>query len=130
MAEKTGRGLNREEALALLDKALADVDPEMGQLVTQRNALWTRLLMYGRNAVKDPEFWNEKAKEGWGLLPDLTGPGEQGPLKQLGIVKSYNQETRDILVELGKRKVVGGQEDMIVEVAMMLAEKQKQGARA
>jgi hypothetical protein len=32
------------------------------------------------------------------------------------------------LVELGKRKVVGGQEDMIVEVAMMLAEKQKQGS--
>jgi hypothetical protein len=33
-------------------------------------------------------------------------------------------------VELGRRKVVGGQEDMIVEVAMMLAEKQKQDARA
>jgi hypothetical protein len=31
-------------------------------------------------------------------------------------------------VELGKRKVVGGQEDMIVEVAMMLAERQTQNA--
>jgi 2-keto-4-pentenoate hydratase len=32
-------------------------------------------------------------------------------------------DARDILVELGKRKVVGGQEDMIEEVAMMLADK-------
>jgi DmpG-like communication domain len=31
-----------------------------------------------------------------------------------------------MLVELGKRKVVGGREDMIEEVAMMLAEKQRQ----
>jgi len=33
----------------------------------------------------------------------------------------YNVDSRDILIELGKRKVVGGQEDMIVEVASELA---------
>jgi DmpG-like protein len=44
--------------------------------------------------------------------------------------EQFGVDARDILVELGKRKVVGGQEDMIVEVAMMLAERQKQGARA
>ena len=44
--------------------------------------------------------------------------------------EEFGVDARDILVELGKRKVVGGQEDMIVEVAMMLAERQKQGARA
>jgi hypothetical protein len=38
----------------------------------------------------------------------------------------FGVDARDILVELGKRKVVGGQEDMIEEVAMMLAEKQRQ----
>ena len=32
--------------------------------------------------------------------------------------KRYNLETRDILVELGRRKMVGGQEDMIVDVAL------------
>ena len=42
--------------------------------------------------------------------------------------EQFGVDARDILVELGKLKVVGGQEDMIVEVAMMLAEKQKQGA--
>lgn len=30
----------------------------------------------------------------------------------------YNLETRDILVELGSRRMVGGQEDMIVDVAL------------
>lgn len=42
--------------------------------------------------------------------------------------KAANQfgvDARDILVELGRRKVVGGQEDMIVDVAVELAERQK-----
>lgn len=33
----------------------------------------------------------------------------------------FGQDPRDILVELGKRKMVGGQEDMIVDVALALA---------
>lgn len=33
----------------------------------------------------------------------------------------FNVESRDILVELGKRKIVGGQEDMIVDVAAELS---------
>ena len=32
--------------------------------------------------------------------------------------KRYELETRDILVELGRRNMVGGQEDMIVDVAL------------
>ncbi|WP_270179971.1 4-hydroxy-2-oxovalerate aldolase [Alkalihalobacillus sp. CinArs1] len=37
--------------------------------------------------------------------------------------KKFNVDSRNILVELGKRKVVGGQEDMIVDVARELAKK-------
>ncbi|MEX3746411.1 4-hydroxy-2-oxovalerate aldolase [Lysinibacillus xylanilyticus] len=35
--------------------------------------------------------------------------------------KKYNIDEREILVELGKRKVVGGQEDLIAEIARNLA---------
>lgn len=36
------------------------------------------------------------------------------------VAKKYNLKTVDILVELGRRKMVGGQEDMIVDVALDL----------
>ncbi len=39
--------------------------------------------------------------------------------------EKFGVEARDILVELGKRKMVGGQEDMIIDVAVELAEKAK-----
>jgi 4-hydroxy-2-oxovalerate aldolase len=39
------------------------------------------------------------------------------------IAQKLGIDSRDILVELGKRKVVGGQEDMIVDVAMEIAKK-------
>ena len=39
--------------------------------------------------------------------------------------QQFGVDARDILVEIGRRKAVGGQEDMIVEVAMALAEKRK-----
>ena len=35
--------------------------------------------------------------------------------------KQFGVDSRDILIELGKRKVVGGQEDMIIDVAAELA---------
>ncbi len=40
--------------------------------------------------------------------------------------EKFGVDARDILVELGKRKLVGGQEDQIVEVAMALAGEKKQ----
>jgi len=32
--------------------------------------------------------------------------------------KLYNVDTRDGLIELGNRRMVGGQEDMIIDVAL------------
>ncbi|MFM0147617.1 4-hydroxy-2-oxovalerate aldolase [Paraburkholderia sp. RL18-085-BIA-A] len=42
--------------------------------------------------------------------------------------KQYGLDTRTILIELGKRKMVGGQEDMIVDVALDLVRRQKEAA--
>lgn len=39
--------------------------------------------------------------------------------------KRFDIDARDILIELGKRKVVGGQEDMIIDVAAEIAEHRK-----
>lgn len=39
----------------------------------------------------------------------------------LNAAKTFNVDPRDIMMELGRRKVVGGQEDMIVQVAEELA---------
>jgi 4-hydroxy 2-oxovalerate aldolase len=37
--------------------------------------------------------------------------------------EKFGLNPRDILVELGKRRMVGGQEDMIVDVAYQLSQK-------
>ena len=44
--------------------------------------------------------------------------------------EQYGIDTREILVELGRRRMVGGQEDMIVDVALdLLKSKEKDAAR-
>ena len=42
--------------------------------------------------------------------------------------EKYGIDTREILVELGERRMVGGQEDMIVDVALDLVAEQKKAA--
>lgn len=42
--------------------------------------------------------------------------------------KKFGIDSRDILIELGKRRVVGGQEDMIVDVAAEIAKKRQEVA--
>jgi 4-hydroxy-2-oxovalerate/4-hydroxy-2-oxohexanoate aldolase len=44
--------------------------------------------------------------------------------------KRYNVPARDVIVELGRRRMVGGQEDMIEDVAMELARNQSADVRA
>lgn len=43
------------------------------------------------------------------------------------ISKEFNVDPRDVFFELGKRKIVAGQEDIIIEVASALAKKAKAG---
>jgi 4-hydroxy 2-oxovalerate aldolase len=41
------------------------------------------------------------------------------------IAQEYELDPRDIFFELGKRRVVAGQEDLIVEVAVELSKKKE-----
>ena len=43
--------------------------------------------------------------------------------------QQYNLKTIDILVELGRRRMVGGQEDMIVDVALDLVKAAEEKAK-
>ena len=43
--------------------------------------------------------------------------------------EKFHVDPRDILIEMGRRKTVGGQEDMIIDVAVELAEKKHQVGR-
>lgn len=42
--------------------------------------------------------------------------------------RQFGVDPRDVLVEVGKRKAVGGQEDMLVEIAMELAQKKQRAS--
>lgn len=44
------------------------------------------------------------------------------------VAKEYQVDPRDVFFELGRRKVVAGQEDLIIEVALNLREKERQNA--
>lgn len=60
------------------------------------------------------------------LILGYTGIYSSFYLHTLDVAKRYNLDPRDIFVELGNRKVVGGQEDMIINVALdLLAEREK-----
>ncbi|MBP1156904.1 MULTISPECIES: 4-hydroxy-2-oxovalerate aldolase [unclassified Paenibacillus] len=58
-----------------------------------------------------------------GLVLGYAGVYSSFLLHAQRAAKKFGLDSRDILVELGKRKVVGGQEDMIVDVASEIAKK-------
>jgi 4-hydroxy 2-oxovalerate aldolase len=45
------------------------------------------------------------------------------------ISKEFNVDPRDVFFELGRRKIVAGQEDIILEVAKELAQQTKRGSK-
>ena len=51
----------------------------------------------------------------------VAGPNLRGLYHVYEAARKFALEPRDILVEVGRRKMVGGQEDLIVDVAYELA---------
>ena len=55
------------------------------------------------------------------IVSGMAGVFSSFKTQVLIAAKEFNVDPRDIFIELGKRKVVGGQEDMIVTVAEQLS---------
>lgn len=61
------------------------------------------------------------------IVSGLAGVFSGFSIHVANAAKEYGVDPRDIFFELGKRRVVGGQEDKIVEVALELREKKLRG---
>ncbi len=59
------------------------------------------------------------------LMGGITGVVSAFAPHVLKAAQRFHVDPRDILIQLGKRQVVGGQEDIIIDVAMQLSKKRK-----
>lgn len=73
------------------------------------------------NEVVAPLLPRPQEISGSSLMMGYTGVYSSFLLHTEKASKRFNVDERDILVELGRRKAVGGQEDLIYEVAQQLA---------
>lgn len=77
------------------------------------------LMDHAQNAV-EPLMLRPQTIDNGSLMLGYAGVYSSFLLHVYNAAKKYDLEPRDILVELGRRKMVGGQEDMIIDVAYQL----------
>lgn len=65
----------------------------------------------------------EKGLDGLTIISGISGVFSAFKEKVRDAARIYNLDPRDVFIELGRRNVVGGQEDMIIDVAMNLSQK-------
>jgi len=82
-----------------------------------------RLMDLARSAV-DPIMHRPQVIDNGSLMLGYAGVYSSFLLHVYDAAEKYDLDPRDILVELGRRKMVGGQEDMIIDVAYQLTKKQ------
>lgn len=76
--------------------------------------------------VLTPMLMKKPVKDNAAITIGYAGVYGSFSLHAIRAAQRYNLDVRDILVECGRRKLVGGQEDMIIEIAVRLAnERQK-----
>lgn len=95
--------------------------------VMKRNGFETGVDFYGlmdlAAEVVEPIMLRPQTIDNGSLMLAYTGVYSSFLLHVYDAAKKYSLDPRDILVELGRRKMVGGQEDMIIDVAYQLTQK-------
>ena len=83
------------------------------------NADFYKLMDIAQDSV-DPIMLRPQTIDNGSLMLGYAGVYSSFLLHVYDAVKTYELDPRDIMVELGKRGMVGGQEDMIIDVAYQL----------
>jgi len=95
--------------------------------VLQRNHIETGLDFYGLMDLAaeevDPILLRPQTIDNGSMMLGYAGVYSSFLLHVYDAAKKYSLDPRDILVELGRREMVGGQEDMIIDVAHQLSQK-------
>ncbi len=99
-----------EELAAVLDKAGYDIGVDIYRLMDVAEEQM-------KDIAKDSSITTSS------LMIGYAGVYSSFLLHTKRAAKRFNLNPRDILVELGRRKMVGGQEDMIIDVAYELSKK-------
>lgn len=78
-------------------------------------------MMDASEQIVKPVMAEDRALTDVSIVSGMAGVFSSFKTQVLAAAREFNVDPRDIFVELGKRKVVGGQEDMVVTVAEQLA---------
>lgn len=69
------------------------------------------------------EFSYDKMIDGVSIISGYAGVVSTYKNRVLAVSKEYNVDPRDVFVELGKRKAIAGQDDLILEAAIKLSKR-------
>jgi 4-hydroxy-2-oxovalerate/4-hydroxy-2-oxohexanoate aldolase len=117
-------------SLAGLGAGAGNTPLEVFAAVTEKMGIATGVDLYAAmDAAEDvvrPKMLRPIQIDRLSLTMGYAGVYSSFLLHTFRVAEQFRVDPRDVLVELGKRKVVGGQEDMIVDVAVELENKRRQ----
>lgn len=109
-----GAGNTQTEVLvAVLEKMGIDTGVDLYQMMDLAENMVAPILPKPQEITKDS------------LTLGYAGVYSSFLLHAARAAERYNVDSRDILIELGKREIIGGQEDMIIDVAAEMAKQRK-----
>jgi 4-hydroxy-2-oxovalerate aldolase len=82
-------------------------------------------VMDAAEQVVEPLMHRPQVINNDGLMLGYSGVYSSFLLHARRAVKRFDVDIRDLLIELGKRRTVGGQEDMIIDVAIEMAKREE-----